>query len=140
MKSAVQRRKQLVSDAHWERTARLLDLLPDMIAKNARITRSTLSRDPPASASARTVLTGCLRQLAPILKKNACSSVLVACGPLRGLCHAFRARLGHSLRWALNQSATAELAVQEHSLALKANRIATSARPELGVHQQAKSV
>jgi hypothetical protein len=140
MKSSERRRKQLALDVQSELTAPLSDLPPGMIAKSALTTHSIPSLDLLAPESARNVLTGCLRRLALIPRKNAYSGAPLACGHIQAMCLASHVRPERPRLQAPNFSAIAERAAQELSPVLKANPNATSVPPVLGVPRRVRPV
>lgn len=141
MKSSVQHRKQLVRDAQVEHTAPLSDLRPDMIVKSAPTTRSIPKPVALLLASARSAPTGSPRRPALIPKTNACNNAPVARGPAPATyLIAPPVRPEHPPRPAPSFSAIVRLAVQAPLPVLADKPNATSALPELGVHQQVKAV
>ena len=141
MKSLEQYRRLLVSDARLEHSVPLSDLLPDIIVNIVLTIHSTPKRAQLALASARNAPTDCRHRPALILKKNALSSALAACGPLPGMfLIVSRAKLERPLQQAPNFGAIAERATPVLFLVLRAKLNAPSALPELGAPQQVKAV
>ena len=103
MKSLEECRRLLVSDARLEHSVPLLDLLPDIIVSIVLTIHSTPKRALLALASARNAPTDCRHRPALILKTNAFSSALVACGPVLGMfLIVSRAKLEHPPQQAPN--------------------------------------